>query len=293
LFTATQQYIKDTSNAGKFRLIQAETDAVKFNIDPNEGTITSSGEVRKSNQSKYSFDIVYEQENAPTFRESVELTILDTTFNRSISKLEVKEAQNVRFSLDAMPNMKAFVENNSFEGVFSLENDSKASDAYRLFSISQTGEIVSNDEIDYEGLLDPSKPLEYRVKFVTNTGSTYLEDIELTILNDFRDDNNLGLENLDISSSNGSAEAVLKLDLTLERMTNSQAKLGAIQNRIEHSLANLTMSIYGTSQAFGRIVDADFARETANLAKAQILGEAAMAMLAQANKVQFQVLDLI
>ena len=66
-----------------------------------------------------------------------------------------------------------------------------------------------------------------------------------------------------------------------------------MQNRVEHNLANLTMAIYGTSQAYGRIVDADFAVETAGLAKSQILGEAATAMLAQANDVQFQVLDLI
>ena len=82
----------------------------------------------------------------------------------------------------------------------------------------------------------------------------------------------------------GAATAVTILDKALGQISSSQAKLGAIQNRLQHNIDNLSMASMLTETARGRVVDADFARETSELSKQQILGQAATSMLAQANQ---------
>jgi len=69
--------------------------------------------------------------------------------------------------------------------------------------------------------------------------------------------------------------------------------LGAIQNRLQHNIDNLSMASMLTETARGRVVDADFARETSELSKQQILGQAATSMLAQANQSKQSVLALL
>lgn len=69
--------------------------------------------------------------------------------------------------------------------------------------------------------------------------------------------------------------------------------MGAIQNRFESVIQNLQTSSENLSAARGRIVDADFAKETANLSRAQILQQAGTAMVAQANQLPQGVLSLL
>ena len=83
------------------------------------------------------------------------------------------------------------------------------------------------------------------------------------------------------------------LDKALEEVSTAQAKLGAIQNRLTHNINNLSRNSMLTEQALGRVVDADFARETSLLSKQQILNQAATAMLAQANMSKESVLVLL
>ena len=79
----------------------------------------------------------------------------------------------------------------------------------------------------------------------------------------------------------------------LEEVSSAQAKLGAIQNRLQHNIDNLSKSAMLTEQSVGRVIDADFATETSNLSKQQILNQAATAMLAQANQSKQSVLSLL
>ena len=87
--------------------------------------------------------------------------------------------------------------------------------------------------------------------------------------------------------------AVETLDKALEEVSTAQAKLGAIQNRLTHNIDNLSKSSMLTEQSVGRIVDADFASETSELSKQQILAQAATSMLAQANQSKQSVLALL
>lgn len=87
--------------------------------------------------------------------------------------------------------------------------------------------------------------------------------------------------------------AINHIDTAIEKIDNFRATLGAIQNRFTTTIANLQSSIENQSAAKSRIMDADFASETAQLSRAQILQQAGTAMLAQANQSTQGVLRLL
>jgi flagellin len=83
------------------------------------------------------------------------------------------------------------------------------------------------------------------------------------------------------------------LDSAIDTVSNMRADFGAIQNRLESAVRNMENVIENQSAARSRILDADFARETANLTRTQILQQAGTAMLAQANQLPQNVLSLL
>jgi flagellin len=91
----------------------------------------------------------------------------------------------------------------------------------------------------------------------------------------------------------GSLAAMEDIDVALNTLNTERAKLGAAQNRMEAAIATLQVSAENTASARARIMDADFAAETANLSRSQILQQAGSAMLAQANQMPQQVLQLL
>lgn len=83
------------------------------------------------------------------------------------------------------------------------------------------------------------------------------------------------------------------IDAALKTVNEKRASLGAIQSRFDNTINNLNTSIENQSAARGRIVDADFAAESANLSKSQILQQASTAMIAQANQLSQGVMSLL
>ena len=96
-----------------------------------------------------------------------------------------------------------------------------------------------------------------------------------------------------VESEATAASAITVLDRALEQVASQRGSLGAIQNRLSHTINNLTNVSLNTSAAQSRIEDADYAVEAANLAKAQIMQQAGTSMLAQANAMQQTVLSLL
>ena len=88
-------------------------------------------------------------------------------------------------------------------------------------------------------------------------------------------------------------DAIKVIDQALTQVNDKRAQFGAVQNRFEAVISNLQVSVENESSARGRIMDADFASETANLSRAQILQQAGTAMIAQANQLPQQVLSLL
>jgi len=98
---------------------------------------------------------------------------------------------------------------------------------------------------------------------------------------------------LDISSFAGAQLAMDQCDAALKQVNGARATLGALQSRFETAIANIQIASENTSAAKSRIMDTDFAAETAQLARAQILQQAGNAMLSQANQLPQQVLSLL
>jgi flagellin len=96
-----------------------------------------------------------------------------------------------------------------------------------------------------------------------------------------------------ISTQAGSSNAIATIDRALENINSQRANLGAFQNRLNYTVNNLSNIVTNTSQSRSRILDTDYATETTNMAKSQIIQQAATAMLAQANQSAQSVLALL
>lgn len=102
-----------------------------------------------------------------------------------------------------------------------------------------------------------------------------------------------GVSSLDLTTVSGSQSALASLDRAINTITDSRASMGAYQNRLTASIANLETASMNLSASRSRILDTDYAKETTNLAKSQIIQQAATAMLAQANQSGQSVLALL
>lgn len=98
---------------------------------------------------------------------------------------------------------------------------------------------------------------------------------------------------LDVLSVENAQKAILTIDQAIQSIDSQRADLGAVQNRFENTIGNLQNISENVSAARGRIKDTDFASETANLSKQQILQQAGTAILAQANQLPQAVLSLL
>ncbi|WP_382161767.1 flagellin [Hydrogenophaga sp. ANAO-22] len=101
------------------------------------------------------------------------------------------------------------------------------------------------------------------------------------------------LDDISVNSFGDAQKALKVIDNAINSINSSRADLGALQSRFENAVANIQITGENISAARGRIVDADFAKETSNLSRAQILQQAGTAMVAQANQAQQGVLSLL
>lgn len=97
----------------------------------------------------------------------------------------------------------------------------------------------------------------------------------------------------DVTTAAKATSSVTAIDLALDEINTERATFGAVQNRFNSVVTNLQNKVENTSAAKSRIMDADFAAETANLTRSQILQQAGTAMLAQANSIPNNVLSLL
>jgi flagellin len=102
-----------------------------------------------------------------------------------------------------------------------------------------------------------------------------------------------GIDTLSVSTQGNAWMALKKLDSAIDQVNGARAKLGAVQSRFESAVGNIGIMVENTSASRGRIMDADFATETSNLSRTQILQQAGTAMVAQANQLPQGVLALL
>ncbi len=160
-------------------------------------------------------------------------------------------------------------------------------------------DVGTNDQTDattyYASIrLTSDKPFELKSGSEGNDGATSnFEALGFKRGNFGGSDNGLKVGAVDISTATGATAAIYALDAAIENISAMQSKAGAYQNRLEAVVSNLTESNQNMSAARSRILDTDYATETTNLAKSQIVQQAATAMLAQANQSAQTVLALL
>lgn len=151
---------------------------------------------------------------------------------------------------------------------------------------AQIGDILSNTQFN-------------GINVFSTSGSDVAINIQLdatrsvTLTSTVIDTTNLDAAGLDVSSTTNAATAVTNVDAGLQAVNTTRSSLGAGQNRLQAAINNLTTTSANLADARSRIEDADFSAESTALAKAQILGQASTAMLAQANQSQQNVLSLL
>ncbi|NLL93034.1 MAG: flagellin [Clostridiales bacterium] len=120
-----------------------------------------------------------------------------------------------------------------------------------------------------------------------------LEDQTIAISIDNMDANSLGVDALDVDSNAAAGAAMTSVQAAIETVSTQRSNLGAIQNRLEHTIANLDTTSENTSAAESRIRDVDMAKEMVTYSKNNILAQAGQSMLAQANQANQGVLALL
>lgn len=133
-------------------------------------------------------------------------------------------------------------------------------------------------------------------KFTVKSGSNGITNLEKL---GFRQgefggsDNGLKVNQIDISTASGASQALAAIDAAIDTVNTAQSKTGAFNNRMDYVINNLSESSQNMQASRSRIMDTDYATETTNLAKQQIISQAATAMLAQANQQSQSVLSLL
>ncbi len=151
---------------------------------------------------------------------------------------------------------------------------------YQLLAAENT-RVISSTKFNGQNLLNAATAFQFQV------GANAGESITITATVATQTATTLGTTN---ASASGQLTA---LDTDLDSMNSIRATWGASQNRFEGVISNLRVASENSAAARGRIMDADYAMETANLSRAQVLQQAGTAMVAQANQLPQSVLSLL
>lgn len=156
--------------------------------------------------------------------------------------------------------------------------------------------FIEDGKIQFRAAVDETKTVSAQITSLTNVAVKFKVGgaADTTMLTGgITNANTPGIDKIDISTQSGAWEAVKRIDSAINQVNSSRAELGAIQTRFERSVENIDIQNENLSAARGRITDADFAVETANLSRTQILQQAGTAMIAQANQLPQNVLSLL
>ncbi|CUS47201.1 flagellin [Idiomarinaceae bacterium HL-53] len=151
---------------------------------------------------------------------------------------------------------------------------------------TEINRIASTTEFAGKKLLDG----EFSEKFLV--GANRDQNISITLSQDFTAEG-LGIDDLSVSSTENAAAALDSLDAAISTIGAERADLGAIQNRFQSTIRNLTNISENVSAARSRIQDTDFAQETAELTRSQIMQQASLTVLSQANQRPQSALSLL
>ena len=162
----------------------------------------------------------------------------------------------------------------------------------RLYLQNEVDSLVDEiDRVSTDTIYNDSVVLDGNLagKLQVGTASGQTIDFAITSI----DSTELAIDALDLSDAAAAATALTAIDAAIETVAGNRAGYGALANRLEYTVSNLMNVAEFTTAARSRIEDADFAAESARLAKAQVLQQTGTAMLAQANAASQLAIQLI
>ncbi len=166
--------------------------------------------------------------------------------------------------------------------------------AIAAVNTSSAASAVATASKDTDGNLVITAKESGKTLTVAVTGATYTEDTAKTVAGGTTTaEKTVSVINVADETGAGAQEAIQIIDGAIKQIDSQRADLGAVQNRFDNTIANLQNIGENASAARGRIQDTDFAAETANLSKNQILQQAGTAILAQAKQLPQAVLSLL
>ena len=274
--------------------------------------------------------IIESGQGVPAVHSSIAVAYLNGFFNQSADGADGVDADGSDTDLQVQDGVLATIDtsilSSTFQekfkrdnlGTFSLGGTNAAD-----FTINaKTGKVTLKSTVDWDYLSGDDRPITgdgngtssigeqmslgaggenfktftiiYKTREdLANSAAGHIETVNLTLKEQSGTQAETQLDDIKVETGAEATRAVETLDKALEEVSSAQAKLGAIQNRLQHNIDNLSKGAMLTEQSVGRVIDANFATETSNLSKQQILSQAATAMLAQANQSKQSVLSLL
>ena len=274
--------------------------------------------------------IIESGQGVPAVHSSIAVAYLNGFFNQSADGADGVDADGSDTDLQVQDGVLATIDtsilSSTFQekfkrdnlGTFSLGGTNAAD-----FTINaKTGKVTLKSTVDWDYLSGDDRPITgdgngtssigeqmslgaggenfktftiiYKTREdLADSAAGHIETVNLTLKEQSGTQAETQLDDIKVETGAEATRAVETLDKALEEVSSAQAKLGAIQNRLQHNIDNLSKGAMLTEQSVGRVIDANFATETSNLSKQQILSQAATAMLAQANQSKQSVLSLL
>jgi flagellin len=154
--------------------------------------------------------------------------------------------------------------------------------------VAEVARISSTTEFNGVNLLDGTA-----TQLTFQVGANQGQNISVTLASITTAAGSLNIATASVGTATDAGALLTTIDAALDTVSGARGSMGAVQNRLESTMSNLMNVSENLSAANGRIVDADFAAETAALTKQQILAQAGTAMLAQAKQLPQMVLQLL
>jgi flagellin len=215
--------------------------------------------------------------------------------------------KNISAEIASGNDLTALVDaiNGAGAGVTASFASSSGKDSIKLTAADGTDislGAATNGTFSLKGLLDPTTPAAAAtartvvgtVDISSNAGAIEWANAAAT---EFASASGVtsfeSVATIDLATADSAVNALSVIDNSLDRLNTARASLGATQNRLESLIMNIDTMSENVTAARGRLMDADFAKETAELSRQQILQQASTAMLAQANALPQQVLKLL
>ena len=190
----------------------------------------------------------------------------------------------------------------SAENVAAGKKADGKTDAGKYFTSSAAGtgvtnkttlEVAKGTNANESASFTESTAVNGSISFSLHVGADSAEDNKIVVNIDSMSAAGIGVKGLKVDTEDDATAAIDRIAEAVQKVSSQRSTLGAVQNRLEHTIANLDNVVENTTSAESRIRDTDMAQEMVNYSKNNILAQAGQSMLAQANQSNQGVLSLL